>query len=225
MQSIILEGLHHRSLSDVVFAKLKGEILQGALLPGDRLRQLELSMRYDVSRAPVRDALKKLTAEGLVEARRGGAVVSSIDLDYFMEIYQIREALETLAARLAVTTITDENLATLAEKEKEVEQASLSSDLLLWLQLDQEFHHDLIKSCNKSLLLKMIDGLWNCSHYIRRQYITQSDNRHFAEQTHKDMIEALAKRDGKRFERLVRAHIRETTQAVKQFRTNYKGKS
>ena len=208
------EELGHRNLNDAVFIKLKEQILNATLKPGQKLRQTELSKKYGVSRAPIRDALRKLEAEGLVTVNRGSAVVSSIDLDQFLEIYRIREVLESLAARMVVLNISDESLMALTELEKQMEQASRNGDLSLWLQLDHKFHNDSYRSCKSPILLKMIVGLWDSTYYVRRKYIALPRGTERAEQTHRAILEALARRDGKLYVRLVRKHIRETVHTV-----------
>src|ERR671928_1563730 len=86
-----------------VYDHLRAEILDGRLAPGAELAEVALSEQLGVSRGPLREAIGRLAAEGLVTVRpRRGAVVRSLSKDEFLELYQVREALEMLAVRLAV---------------------------------------------------------------------------------------------------------------------------
>lgn len=210
----VYEELDYRNLADAVFIKLKEQILNGTLKPEQKLKQTELSEKYGVSRAPVRDALRKLEAEGLATVNRTGTIVSSISLDEFRQLYQIREVLEDLAARKAAPNISDETLMTLTDLLKKMEQASREGDSSFWLELDFKFHNDSYKSCNSPNLLKIITGLWNSTHYIRRTYFKQPGEIERAERTHRSMLEALAARDGKLYSRLVRKHIRQSLHII-----------
>jgi DNA-binding GntR family transcriptional regulator len=88
--------------SDKAYAALMREIVEGALAPGTVLGEVETSSRLGVSRTPLREALSRLTADGLVMAQSGrGVVVTEVSLDNITELYEVREALEEQAARLA----------------------------------------------------------------------------------------------------------------------------
>ncbi len=103
-------GGQQRSRS--VYDALRAAILHGELAPGTALRETALAEQFHVSRTPVREAIRRLEAEGLVRVEpRRGAVVSELALDELDEIYDIRSALETLAATRAVTRISARELA------------------------------------------------------------------------------------------------------------------
>ena len=213
-ESIAYAELNYRNLGDCIFTKLKEEILSGTLKPGQRLQQVELSQRYGVSRAPVRDALRKLEAEGLVAEKRKGVEVSSIDLDELHELYQIREALEDLAAYKALPVISDEGLMALTDLEKKMEKASREGDLSSWLKFDFRFHNDSYKPCNSPTLLKMISGLWNSTHQFRRTYCMLPGKIKRAEKTHRSQLAALAARDSELYRSLIKKHLKETVDEV-----------
>lgn len=87
--------------SDRVYQQLREEILDGILAPRDTLTEVEQSTRLGVSRTPVREALSRLTADGLVAAASGRLVVTGVSADDIIALYELREALEVQAARLA----------------------------------------------------------------------------------------------------------------------------
>src|SRR2546426_7268669 len=99
-----------------VYEHLREEILSEHLEPGAELLEVPLSEELGVSRGPIREAIGRLAAEGLVTVRpRRGAVVRSLSKDEFLELYQVREALEMMAVRLAVPRLGADDLAKLEE--------------------------------------------------------------------------------------------------------------
>src|SRR5437762_400223 len=108
--------LENLTLWQRVYDHLREEILTGRLKPGAELGEVPLSEQLGVSRGPLREAIGRLAAEGLVTVRpRRGAVVRSLSREEFLELYQVREALERIAVQLAVPRLTDEQFQGLAE--------------------------------------------------------------------------------------------------------------
>src|SRR6266516_7702345 len=108
--------LENLTLWQRVYDHLREEILAGRLKPGAELAEVALSEQLGVSRGPLREAIGRLAAEGLVTVRpRRGAVVRSLSKEEFLEAYQVREALEALAVRLAVPRLSRVDLARLQE--------------------------------------------------------------------------------------------------------------
>src|SRR5439155_6289717 len=112
-----------------VYEHLREEILAERLQPGTELQEVPLSEELGVSRGPIREAIGRLAAEGLVTVRpRRGAVVRSLSKDEFLEAYQVREALEWMAVRLAVPRLTNEDLARLDELNDEMARHAEQAD-------------------------------------------------------------------------------------------------
>src|SRR6266545_1550547 len=103
--------LENLTLWQRVYTHLREEILAGGLRPGTELAEVALSEQLGVSRGPIREAIGRLASEGLVTVRpRRGAVVRSVSKEEFLELYQVREALELMAVRLAVPRLTADDL-------------------------------------------------------------------------------------------------------------------
>ena len=99
-----------------VYDHLRAEILAGRLEPGAELAEVALAEQLGVSRGPIREAIGRLASEGLVTVRpRRGAVVSSLSKEEFLELYQVREALELMAVKLAVPKLQRDDIAALEE--------------------------------------------------------------------------------------------------------------
>jgi DNA-binding GntR family transcriptional regulator len=220
MSQELREKLECANFSDAVFKKLKQAILVGTLKPGERLRQAELSRTYGVSRAPVRDAIRRLAHEGLVTISGQSACVSAVSPEEFLEIYRIREVLEAMAARLSVPRVTNETLLHLERILEEMEKVSKDGEFTKWLELNRKFHFDSYACCNSPLLLKMISNLWDSTDYCRKRYITLTGNLEHANQGHREIFDALAKRDVRQYTKLCRNHVRETGLTIQKVLTD-----
>jgi len=220
MSQELREKLECANFSDAVFKKLKQAILVGTLKPGERLRQAELSRTYGVSRAPVRDAIRRLAHEGLVTISGQSACVSAVSPEEFLEIYRIREVLEAMAARLSVPRVTNETLLHLERILEEMEKVSKDGDLTKWLELNRKFHIDSYASCESPLLLKMISNLWDSTDYCRKRYVTLTGNLEHANHDHREIFAALVKRDSRQYVKLCRNHVRETGLTIQKVLTD-----
>ena len=122
-------------LRDVVFNTLRRAILKGELKPGERLMEIQLAQRLGVSRTPVREAIRKLELEGLVNMMpRRGAVVAEITLQDLEDVLEVRAVLEELAVQKACENITEDQLRDLKKAANDFKR-SLEDDNLLALSL------------------------------------------------------------------------------------------
>ena len=174
--------------------RLREAILRGQLKPGQRLDQKELAELLNVSRSPVREALRTLAAEGLVEVYpHRGAVVADLSLEELEEIYFIRGTLEGTAARLAVSKIDDDRIAKL---QTILEKLNETADYDQWLELNREFHYTIYQAINRPRLLSLIESLRNTTTPYTRDYITSPEHLAATRTGHKHILEALINRDG-----------------------------
>jgi len=209
------EQLDCRTLCDAVFLKLRDEIVSGTLKAGQRLEQKELADRFGISRMPVRDALRRLEAEGLVVVQgRRGVIVPTIDVEEMREIYRIREVLEALAVRLAVPNLTDEDVVALSRLERQMEESSRGGDLEMWLRLDGKFHLSIFERCDSPRLMRLISSFWNRTHHFRRAYVSVAGAPGRGEAMHRRMLEAIAARDVGLLESLAVEHSRESVRSI-----------
>jgi DNA-binding GntR family transcriptional regulator len=143
----------HRQLSELVTARIRDSITSGAYAPGARLVEGRLAEELNVSRVPVREALRALAAEGLVDVRpRHGAVVASLDPASAREMVQIRATLEGLNARLAAEHCTPELAGKVAEVLAEGNAKLASGDTAKLLDLNARFH-DLLYAAGANTML------------------------------------------------------------------------
>lgn len=198
-----------RPLGVRVYEEVRDRIIDGRYPESASLIQEQIAAELGISRTPLRDALNRLVHEGLVTWYPGnGYVVNTTSRQDFVNIYQIRHALEVSAARLACGNHTEADLKRLHACIDEM-RATDASDLDQQFELNREFHSLLIKPCANQMLLTLIDQQW--SHPINRR-ITRDyaqDNQHVALMIdeHTALVEAAAARDEERFAQLVANHL------------------
>jgi DNA-binding GntR family transcriptional regulator len=155
--------------SQRIATHLRNAILSGAIPPGQRIRQEEVAQRLDASRLPVREALRILEAEGLIESEPNkGARVPRLDRHELDVIYQMREQLEPLALAESMPNLTHDDIARLGHIQAEIEA---DSDLGRFLELDREFHLLSYSGCSIDQLSSMVVRLWNSTQHYRRAYV------------------------------------------------------
>lgn len=203
-------------LSELATRYLRDAILDGRLRPGTRLRQEAIARELGASRIPVREALRTLENEGLVNLTpRSGARVARLDYAEHAELYRIREELEPLALAESTPHLSDEALAQLRTLKRQIEQ---SRDPAVWLVLDRHFHLASYAAAPMSRLLKMIEGFWNTTQQYRRVYYSVvaaewSSDDPALPMTHLDhclLLDALERRDAADASSTMRLHIRRT---------------
>ncbi|GIW01602.1 MAG: hypothetical protein KatS3mg058_3005 [Roseiflexus sp.] len=164
-----MSNLHQRTMTEQVMARLRDMILSGELAPGSRLDQNELARRFGVSLVPLREALARLQSRGLVRiVPHRGVFVESLSVEELLDIYQVREALEELAARLAAPRLTVADLATLDRLKIEMEQTATIDDFDAFLDLHREFHFTIYRAAGRRHLVQLIAQLWDLSARYRR---------------------------------------------------------
>lgn len=199
------------SIRDVVYEKLKDAILSGSFDSGEHLVESELAARLQVSRTPVREALRRLESEGILEARhRQGLVVKSHSPDQIREIYLIREALEGLAASFAVRNATDEDIADLEELVRDMEAVADDPNALAEeiFEAHRRFSEALNRSSHMPTLVGIIESLRGQISRFRRVSLRGEERKAQARIEHRQLLEALKKRDEEAIVALTRKHIR-----------------
>lgn len=192
----------YTSKSDLVTALLREMILSGELVGSQVLRQRDIAVQFGVSQTPVREALRRLESEGLVisDPHRGATVAEARE-GWVEENYQIRAALESLGARLAAKSITDEQLAELNELNRQMRAAGEDQDL--YGPLNKEFHFRIYAVAGSPLLLSLMRLLWNSM--PTGPHVARSHDE--SVEQHRALLEALSRHDGDAAEQVMRGHI------------------
>ena len=192
-----------------VYTRLRDEILSGALEPGTELQEVALSENLGVSRGPIREAIGRLAAEGLVTVRpRRGAVVRELSTEEFLEAYQVREALEVMAVRLAVPRLTEADVAALETYIAEMTSCAERGDTQGFFEANSGFHRAFFDISGNRMLVDLYRGL--CSqidrYRLRSLELRGNVQRSIAE--HKAILRAARAGDVERAVHLASEHIR-----------------
>lgn len=202
-------------LAEQAYAVLRDAILSHDLPPGTRLSVPEIARQLNISRSPAREAIVRIQYEGLADAvPNRGAVVTSIDLAALVEIYEIREVLEGLAARLATERGDDEWLQGLDRLWGEHQQAINDGDVTRHMELDAEFHQSIRETAGSQ---RLTDALARLQGQIRLAMATTSrrgGGMPAAIAEHRTLIDAMLARDGALAEQVARDHIRRLRESL-----------
>jgi len=204
-----------RSLRDQIHERLRGAILSGELPPGEPIIEAALAATLGASRTPVREALRRLESEGLVEPRGlRGSVVRELRADEIVCIYEIRELLEGLAAQRASRTMVDGDYKALASLLLRM-QAALN-DPTAFERADTAFHDYLVEHADGPRLKRMLSDLRDEIVTWRFLSLSSLDRRKATIKEHKAMIAAMRSRAEDAIMAATSLHIRHARDSVLQ---------
>ena len=194
-----------------VSAVLRAEIIAGSLPANAVLRQEELAERFNTSRMPIRDGLRRLETEGLIsiEANKS-ARVTALAPQGLQEIAEMRCVLEPLALKHALPELTERQI----ERASAVQQDAENSDLKEFPSLNRRFHELLLEPCGRPRLLRHIAGLNNLS---QRFFYVVADELDYADRSHnehRELLEMCRARDTRRACALLERHIHDACQVM-----------
>lgn len=198
----------HGATGARIAATLRDAILAGEYAPGERLRPDEVAERHGASRLPVREALRRLEAEGLVTlVANTGAWVSQLSVEECHELYLMRERLEPLLLRLNVPLFPSSEVDGL---ELLADTMEASDDVERFLRLDREFHLSALRSLQTTLLGDTVLSLWNRTQHYRRAAtrLFYKDGDRSVHHDHHLIVNALRRRDAEEAEGVLSGHIR-----------------
>ncbi|MEI7742757.1 MAG: GntR family transcriptional regulator [Chloroflexota bacterium] len=204
-----MASFDNQTLRERVYAHLKQEILDNRIPPGALLQEVPLAQSLGISRGPIREALSSLAAEGLVTITpRRGAVVRELTKHGFMEAYQLREALEALAVRLAVPVMTEAELDSLERPLADMQRFAETNDGTSFFDANRTFHEVFIDASRNSILIEAYSRLIGQMAPYRgpSALLRGSLDRSIAE--HRGILAAARSRDTERTATLVVEHIR-----------------
>ncbi|QOR34507.1 GntR family transcriptional regulator [Clostridium sp. 'deep sea'] len=220
-----LELNSYKPLREIVFEVIRESILNGRFAPGERLMETQLAEELGVSRTPVREAIRKLELEGLVVmVPRRGAYVASMSVRDISETFEIRAALEGLAAKLAVEKITTDELEAMELTVLRMSKCIDSGDLTELIDIDEEFHDILVRASRNERLTQMISLLREQIKRFRRASLSTLGRQSLILGEHRQILEAIAERDDNRSQRLVEEHIANAEDSLLNVVRNNQGK-
>lgn len=201
--------LENLTLWERVHDHLRQEILANRLPPGTVLQEVALADSLGVSRGPIREAIGRLAAEGLLVVRpRRGAVVASLSKEEFLEAYQVREALEMLAVRLAAPRLDVEARATLGRLIERMAQCAARDDVNGFFEANAEFHWTIVEASGNSRLQEAYRQLIEQMGRYRTRSLKLRGSLKRSVAEHRTILRAINAGDADRAAHLVSEHIR-----------------
>lgn len=204
-----------KPLKDLVYLELKHKILTGEIVSQTRLMEIDLSEKMNVSRTPIREAIKKLADDGLVKiVPRRGAYVSNISIKDMLDVFEVREDMEGFAAKLAAQRISEDEKGKLRSIAAEYDAALVSpknKDSII--ELDEKFHNFIVSCSGNETLSELVKYVQELS--LRFRYLYYNDFSLYestAEQHHR-LTEAICEGREEEARKEADAHIK----ALKEF--------
>ncbi|MDD2431968.1 MAG: GntR family transcriptional regulator [Firmicutes bacterium] len=199
---------NYQPLRELVFEAIREAIIDGTLRPGERLMEVVLAEELGVSRTPVREAIRKLELEKLViMVPRKGAYVADVTKRDVAEVFEIRRALEGLAAQLASNRVTEEQLEKLERYLVKIADAIDKGDIEQTISIDVAFHDVLYQASGNERLEDMISNLREHIQRYRSTSLAYPGRMKQALIEHRKVVEAIANRDADLAKKLAEQHI------------------
>ena len=201
-------AIPHVRLVDEASRAIREVILTGELPPGSQLRQADLAQKMKISRTPLREALMKLEQEGLIAVlpRRGFRVVD-LKLEEAIELYELREMLDGLAARLAAERAGNDVLEVLSHLINKMDKSVRRQDAHDWLVHHGAFHEEIFKASRNSRLMGLMANIRLSIQRFHPLLLSTQDRLKKAFREHDEIFRAIRSHDANTAERLAREHI------------------
>jgi DNA-binding GntR family transcriptional regulator len=209
------DGIQRRYLHDEVADRLRELILSGGLEPKSRVNELELCERFGTSRTPLREAIKILSAEGLVELLPNrGARVASLSADEIDEMVQVVAGLEAVAAELACKRAGEDEIDAISADTDAMEKAYAAKDEESYFTLNRAIHEGLMAAARNRTLSVLYANL--SSRIQRMRYTAHKTDAQWdrAMAEHREMVRLLKARQGERLAVLMKEHIRGKAEVI-----------
>lgn len=205
----------HPPLQEQTYQALRTEILKGQLRAGQRLTELELAERFGTSRNPVREAMRRLQQDGLVEfpGRGGGAYVSSPSEEEFDDLSQLRAAIEGVAAAFAANRMSAAEIEDLERRHRQFRSLVRAGRISDAVEADYDFHRGIYAGAHSAKIVLVLDGLHAQITRFRKLTLSVPRRGEAASHGHARILAAVKARDAALAEKLMREHIDEARRA------------
>ncbi|EPR14421.1 GntR family transcriptional regulator [Ruminiclostridium papyrosolvens] len=198
----------YKPLREVIFNSLREAIIIGELRPGERLMEVQLAEKMGVSRTPVREAIRKLELEGLVDMiPRKGAHVAELSIKDIMDVLEVRASLDGLATSLAAERITDDELKELKHINGQFASYIEKENLNGSIKKDVEFHDIIYKASRNDKLISILNNLREQVQRFRVIYLKEYNNSKNLIKEHNDIYEAVSSRSMENARNIAKTHI------------------
>ena len=219
-----LDSYSYQPLRKQVYEVLRQTILTGKLKPGEKITEVEIAEELNVSRTPVREAIRMLELEELIVIvpQRGVFVAGIKSTKEINDIFQVRAELEGLAAYLAAQNITEEQLVSINNYADKIKECINDNNLQRCIEIDISFHQAIYEAADNKWLQKMLDSLFEQITRFRASSLGQEGRMETALNEHKKLSKAFAEKEAEKARQLAKQHIENARQSVvKVFENDY----
>jgi DNA-binding GntR family transcriptional regulator len=206
-------ALKHKTKIEAVLDVLREAIQRGDIRPGQRIRQDEVAERFGISPTPVREALRRLEAEGLlIYVPHKGVRVAELSVDDARDIYMVRSLVESFATRLATPKLGQKELQELVELQELMERSLAASDLERLAGINDQWHSVVYRASGSRRLQEIILRLWGLFPWDTL-WVIPKRAQHSVEE-HQGLLQAIQRRDADEAEDRMRQHIESARDSV-----------
>lgn len=196
------------SLGDMVYRQIKDSIINGELLPGDRLMELKLAEQMGVSRTPVRDAIKRLENEDMVvTVKDRGAKVASINAKDVKEATEMRIVLGQMCVRMAAENISDEYIRKMKDTNENFLRAAMAGDVRKLSLADNAFHRCICDATGSKIVHEITEVFEQKILRYKFEYLRMEKDYTSIYNEHRQLAETLAAGDADKAQDLIKAHV------------------
>jgi DNA-binding GntR family transcriptional regulator len=214
MEALRDDTIQRVSLVDNVTERLRGALLSGEIKPGERIKVAELEKTFGVSHIPIREAFRRLEAEGMIVALpQRAAVAAGVDLDDLAGLYDLRRVIECEVIRRSVASMTAEQVARVQEALRVLVATAQDNDSPEFWERHMDFHWSLLEPGASAWVKRVIDQMWLASQRYVRIFVSETIGD--AMRDHRELVAACKKHDADRAEKILRRHLDRTELAVR----------
>ena len=212
-----LEQPNSQNLHEAIFQKLRQLLVEGKIAPGSKLNERELAESLHVSRTPIREAIRRLAADGLVEliANRG-AIAVQLSLEDVIHTFNVIADLEGFSGELAANNISDAILSELEALQYEMMASYARRDLSTYYKLNLRIHHLINQAANNPVLAQLFSQVNARIEALRFRSNQDGVKWEKAVEEHQEMLDALKARDSARMRRIMIKHVQNKRDVVVQ---------
>ena len=204
----LIEQAGSQNLHEATFQALRSLLVEGKIAPGSKLNERELAERLNVSRTPIREAIRRLAADGLVEliANRG-AIAIELSLADVIHTFDVIAQLEGYSGELAALNISDSTLSELEALQYEMMASYARRDLSSYYKLNLSIHHLINQAANNPVLTKLFSQVNARIEALRFRSNQDGVKWEKAVEEHQEMLDALKARDSARMRKVMISHV------------------
>lgn len=205
-----------KPLSEEVAQRIRVMIRKGMLSTGDRIVESQLCQAMGISRTPLREAIRILGTEGLIKlVPNRGAYVAQPSMKEIKELFEVMSILEGACARMVAETLTDSDFKKIEKLHLKLEKHFLAKDHERYLKVNSQFHHLLQELTGNQVLNEVINGLRHKILLYRYRQLYERDRFEASMNEHRNLLEALRRRDPAAAESLMKIHLLNQCEALR----------